>query len=369
MHEAGVYIHIPFCAAKCIYCDFLSFPGSRHLYEHYINSLTSEIRAAHIEKVTTVFIGGGTPSVLPAGLMQDLLNCVFDLRLAGDAEVSIEINPDTVTKDYLKLLKSAGVNRLSIGLQSDCNQMLALLGRVHSYEQFLENFYSAMDIGFDNINVDLMFNLPSQTTAVFYETLSVILALQPRHISFYSLTPCEDTPLWHDLSAGRLSLPDDYTDRSMYHSASKLLTSNGYLHYEISNAAKPGFECRHNIDCWKHKPYFGFGLGAHSFDGKRRWSNPSTFSDYFSRAKLEIQLLTNEEILSEAMILGLRLLDGINEPHFESKYKVKPSVYFSRQISHLVCVGLVECSGNYIRLTSLGLDLANRVFMQFLRGD
>ena len=199
------------------------------------------------------------------------------------------------------------------------------------------------------------------------ETLQTILALEPQHLSFYSLTPSEDTPLWSQLSLGELIIPADEVDRSMYHLASSFLTCQGYRHYEISNAAKPGYECFHNVDCWKLNPYIGFGLGAHSFDGKQRFANPVNLKDYFGNIKPDVQPLSKEELISEAMILGLRLLDGIDESAFESRFGVVPSVYFSNQIGNLVKNGLLKNYCGRIHLSSLGLDLANQVFMQFLQ--
>ena len=338
-----------------------------HLQERYVSVLLNEMRKSEIERVSSVYIGGGTPSVLPLELLEMILTGVTDLPLAIDAEISMEVNPGTVSGEFSALIKSKGVNRLSFGLQTTCGSQLALIGRVHTYEQFLENYMAARDGGFDNINVDLIFNLPGQELDEFEQTLLTVLALEPQHVSFYSLTPCENTPLYSDLSSGRSSLPDDETDRNMYHLASKLLAKKGYWHYEISNASKRGYECLHNIDCWQHKPYRGFGLGAHSFDGQSRWNNPSDFSDYFAGAKPTVELLSDEELISEAMILGLRLLDGVDELLFESKYGVVPSVFFGRQITKLVSDGLLEREDSRIRLTSLGLDLANRVFMQFLQ--
>ena len=366
MHDLGVYIHIPFCSAKCCYCDFVSFSGMEHLHELYVNRLLDEIRTANVRQITTVYIGGGTPTVLHAGLLHKILTCVSDLPIAREAEFTIEINPGTVTRDYLQVIRASGISRLSFGLQSTCNSKLSIIGRLHTYEQFLENYFCARDIGFDNINVDLMFGLPCQTVCDYEKTLIKILNLNPQHISFYSLTPSEGTPLLNDLISGRLSLPDDELDRKMYHLTTDLLAKYGFNHYEISNAALPGYECIHNVNCWQHRPYIGFGLGASSFDGQRRWSNPSNFTDYFSGVKPEIQFLSKDELISEAMILRLRFLSGVNESLFESEYGIKPSVVYYNQIDKLVANGLIECSTGQIRLTSLGLDLANQVFMCFL---
>ena len=367
MRDLGLYLHIPFCSAKCSYCDFFSFSGMEHLFEPYVNRLLSELSSAEISDTTTVYVGGGTPTALTASLLYKVLTSVSELPLAQDVEFTIEINPGTVDRDYLQLIKSTGVNRISFGLQSTCNSELSLIGRIHTYEQFKENYLCAKDIGFCNINVDLMFGLPNQAVFDFEKTLLAILSLRPQHLSFYSLTPSEGTPFWSYLTSGRFTLPDDDVDRNMYHLASDFLTKFGYNHYEISNAALPGYECIHNTNCWQHKPYLGFGLGASSFDGQKRWNNPSNFEDYLSGVKPEIQLLSEEDLISEAMMLGLRMLGGIDEFLFESVYRIKPSLFFSEQIDKLVSNGLIECNSNRIRLTSLGLDLANQVFMSFLQ--
>ena len=366
MLEAGVYIHIPFCTSKCFYCDFLSFEGKEFLFDEYVRALLNEAQRANFSEVSSVYIGGGTPSILPAKQMQKVLSYVSKLPLVNSAEFTIEINPGTVTKDYLLMLKAGGINRLSFGLQTTCNETLTKIGRSHSYEQFLENYLAAKEFGFGNINVDLMFGLPNQTVKCFEKDLSNLLFLEPQHISFYSLTPCKNTPLWDSLQD--FCLPSDEADRHMYHLATNMLAEYDYKHYEISNAAKPGFECIHNINCWRHMPYLGFGLGAHSYDDKKRWNNPTKFDDYFACAKPSFEMLTNKELESEAMILGLRIIDGIDELIFESKYGAKPTTLFEQQITKLVYEGLIELGNNRIRLTSLGLDLANRVFVHFLQG-
>ena len=366
MHKAGVYIHIPFCASKCSYCDFLSFSGFEDVYENYVSKLSGDLRKNIPKGVSTVYIGGGTPTVLPMKLLEKVLTCVSEMPLMKDAEISIEANPGTVDMSYLQLLITKGVNRLSFGLQSTSDRILNSIGRIHSFEQFCVNYYQAREVGFKNINVDLMFNLPGQNLDSFSNALDKVLSLRPEHVSFYSLTPCENTPLWNDLKSGKITLACDRLDREMYYLACDKLAENGYIHYEISNAALPGFECVHNLDCWLHEPYIGYGLGAHSFDGKIRWSNPSTFRDYFFGVEPECIVLTEAEILSEAMILGLRLLGGVSEFTFESKYGVTPSVFFDKQIRELTTKGLIRCENNYIQLTARGLDLANQVFMQFL---
>ena len=369
MHEVGVYVHIPFCLSKCYYCDFLSFSYDEDFMVKYISKLLDEIARYNFSKVDTVFIGGGTPTILPPTLLNDVLTCISDLPLAANAEISIEVNPGTVTKEYLRMIKSSGVNRLSFGLQSTLNNQLALIGRTHTYEQFLESYVYAIEVGFSNINVDLIFGLPGQTSLAFEKTLTDVLNLEPQHLSFYGLSLSEDTSLWLDVAMGKISLPDDEVERKMYHKAVQILKDNNYLHYEISNAAKIGYACVHNVDCWQHKPYIGFGLGAHSFDGKKRWSNPTNFDDYFSNVVIRHEVLSDEDLISEGMILGLRLLNGVDELAFESRYGVRPSTFFSSQICKLVHDGLLEHKSQRIRLTSLGLDLANRVFLQFLPGE
>lgn len=381
MREAGAYVHIPFCEAKCGYCDFLSFPASPSvggdMRGAYAAALAEEIggfRAARIPghpeipAISTVYVGGGTPSCLSARDLSTVLRAVAGLPLKpGFAEFTVEANPGTITDEKLALMRACGANRLSIGLQSCIDSELRTLGRAHRFAQFLEGYGKAREAGFGSVNVDLMFGIPGQTARNFRESLETVLALGPEHVSFYSLTPCEGTPLWESLESGELAMPDDETDRNMYALACQMLAGAGYFHYEISNAAKPGFECRHNMDCWLRRPYFGFGLGAHSFDGDgMRWSNPEDFVGYFAKEKPRPERLSRAGAVSEAMFLGLRLLSGVDEAGFLARYGVSPMSRFGPKIERLAGSGLIARAGGRIRLTPAGLDLANRVFAEFL---
>jgi len=384
LNNCGVYIHIPFCISKCDYCDFLSFAEVLP-QEDYVNALVNEIsKARFVTGVGTVYIGGGTPTMLPTVLLQKVLESVKKLPLVKDAEFTVEANPGTLDREKLELLKSYGVNRLSIGLQSTSNNLLGALGRSHTVECFMANYHQARNLGFQNINIDLMFALPGQNLQMWQDSLDTVIALEPEHISAYSLTPAPKTPLWEQLESGALVLPDDESDREMYHYAGRALASAGYEHYEISNFAKPGFESRHNVDCWKMKPYFGFGLGAHSFDGKVRWQNPEHFADYTKTAtmsdKSQLRVggedliqktrqevkLTEEDLLTESMILGLRLLGGMRDEEIVPGCTVPSVEYFKTQIDVLVNRGLMERNGKTVKLTALGLDFANRVFAEFI---
>ena len=385
----GIYIHIPFCKQKCFYCDFLSFedemkdlggetfvmsysrmrsernvnksfpPNTSPLKNFYVAALVEEIKAAVLGAVDTVYIGGGTPTALPSFLLCEILEAVNELPLQPNAEITVEANPCTITPEYLAEMKARGVTRLSIGLQTTHSHLLRSLGRIHTKQDFLQNYHAAREAGFDNINVDLMFALPSQTENEWHETLEEIIALAPEHISTYSLTPAENTPLWEQIERDQLTLPTDIIDRNMYHTARKLLTQAGYTHYEISNFAKPNRESRHNINCWTMKPYLGFGLGAHSFANQTRWHNTENLQEYLTAPPNEKRAtttqLTPSDLQSEAIILGLRLTNGIPDPQTHAQ-----------EITNLINEGLLTRHKTNISLTPRGLDLANRVFTAFL---
>ena len=372
---AGVYIHVPFCLQKCDYCDFLSFESCDSM-EPYVNALLHEIQNAQItQPISTIYIGGGTPTALPSHLLCKILDAVASVIatapvialapvIAGltrnpPTEITVEANPGTLSREYLHALKSHGVNRLSMGLQTTHPHLLRAINRIHTMEDFLENYHTARQLGFDNINVDLMFALPGQTLACWRDTLQEIIALSPQHISAYSLTPAENTPLWDALEAGKITLPSDTTDREMYHLAREMLTAAGYTHYELSNFAKPDFESRHNIDCWRRVPYMAFGLGAFSFDGKTRRRNPDNMHDYLNgRPPHVVEHLSEADHLAETMILGLRLTKGVPEAD------VPP--IFAPQVAELIKKDLLVQRDGQVCLTTLGMDLANQVFETFV---
>lgn len=367
----GVYIHIPFCAKKCAYCDFLSFERNEN-FEIYTHALIEEVKTARLPSggVDTIYIGGGTPTALPSPLLCEVLRTVSEsFPLMPDAEITVEANPGTLSAEYLEALKAHGANRLSIGLQTTHPHLLGVLGRIHTMKEFTENFRAARKAGFDNVNVDLMFALPGQTSAEWRETLEEIIALSPEHISAYSLTPAESTLLFVQIENGDVILPDDKTDRDMYHTACRVLAEAGYNHYEISNFAKPKRESRHNINCWTMKPYIGFGLGAHSFDGQARWHNPEDMATYLSNPKCQSFLergFSLEVLASETMFLGLRLMRGICESEFAAAFGKAPTEMYKNEITQLIKDGLLTRRQSRLFLTSRGMDLANRVFSAFI---
>ena len=362
----GVYIHIPFCIKKCVYCDFLSFEEKS--FEEYVRALIKELKAAHFSgKIDTVYIGGGTPTELPSLFLYEILQAIKAFPLMPGAEITIEANPGTLNAEYLQALKSNGVTRLSIGLQATQPFLLRALGRAHTFDEFANNFCAARNVGFKNINIDLMFSLPMQQIQHWQETLEAVISLSPEHISAYSLTPAENTPLWGKIERGELTLPDDAADREMYHEARKMLADAGYVQYEISNFSKPGYESRHNINCWTMKPYIGFGLGAHSFDGKIRWSNAENFKDYYYGIKNILPVLLKADLMAETMILGLRLTRGVNEKEFAEKFSASPSEIYKNEIEKLKTAGLLNQEKKHLFLTPRGMDLANHVFCEFIQ--
>jgi len=365
---SGIYIHIPFCPQKCNYCDFLSFENTgTGRMEQYVNALLAEIDALTSNDpksgsvdVDTIYIGGGTPTALPSSLLCKIVDAV---RTPNPAEITVEANPGTLTQKYLAEIKAHGVTRLSMGLQTTKPHLLKTINRIHTMQDFLVNYHTARKEGFGNINVDLMFALPSQTLQDWQETLQEIIELSPEHISAYSLTPAENTPLWDALESGRIHLTNEETDRRMYHMARSILTKAGYIHYELSNFAKPGFHSRHNVNCWRRVPYRAFGLGAHSFDGQRRWCNTSNMDEYLAGCtstaiQQYLEVLTEADAQAETMLLGLRLMEGVPEVNIPPIYK--------QDIAEQIKKGLLTCVNGYVRLTPYGMDLANQVFETFI---
>jgi len=329
--------------------------------EQYVATLLVEIELAEIAGgINTIYIGGGTPTALPVDLLCRVLDAIRHCGAKTIPETTVEANPGTLTPDYLQAIKAHGVNRLSIGLQTTHDYLLKAIGRIHSYSDFLMNFRAARDVGFSNINVDLMFGLPGQTLQNWKDTLNDIIAIAPEHVSAYSLTPAEDTPLWHSLEIGGITLPSDKADREMYHVARELLVGAGYIHYELSNFAKPGFASRHNVNCWQRVPYRAFGIGASSFDGQRRWRNTNDLAKYLAHdfAPRDAEMLSPLDAQSETMFLGLRLMQGVAE--------VDVPQVFMDEVERQIKNDLLTREGGYVRLTPRGMDLANQVFEGFV---
>ena len=371
MKEIGVYIHIPFCKRKCLYCDFVSFANKQELQKDYIQALKKEIQNWKNDayKIKTIYIGGGTPSYIDSNYISEIIN------LVGNApSITIELNPGTVTKEKLLVYKNAGINRLSIGLQSTNDNLLKQIGRIHNYNQFLETYNLARELGFNNINVDLMTGLPNQSIKDIKQSLEDICRLNPEHISVYSLIVEESTPIQKLIDNGELELPDEETERQMYWYVKDYLELNGYKHYEISNFAKPGFESEHNLDCWNQKEYIGFGAGAYSYLNKKRFGNISNLEKYIQNCNsnnFEKNVILEEaqdknQQMNEYMILGLRKIDGISIQKFEEKFNENPILLFRKELQKLHEEKLIIIDGDVIKLSNKGLDLANIVWEEFV---
>ena len=367
-----LYIHIPFCIKKCDYCDFLSGPVSRAGQEDYVYALLREIKeAASREKrpVSTLFIGGGTPSVLPVDLMELLLSELSEqFRFLPAAECTIEANPGTLTEEKLVLYRKYGLNRISIGLQSPVDQELKMLGRIHDYREFLESYELARHVGFDNINVDLMFAIPGQSYEGWVRNLRTVAALAPEHISAYSLIIEEGTPFF----SRKLDLPDEDTEYRMYEDVAGILGEYGYHQYEISNYARSGFECRHNKGYWTRMDYLGLGLGAASLIGKKRFTNTNIMEEYLNHSRdltgirKDVEILEKKDEMGEFMFLGLRMTEGVSEEEFQEYFHVSVEKIYGRVIEKYIRQGLLERRNGRIFLTRRGIHVSNAVMADFL---
>lgn len=373
----GLYIHVPFCKFKCFYCDFNSYSNINHLIKPYFNALKKEIRLYsdrlkdfHID---TVFIGGGTPSYVEYQLICELMDeCRQYLDMSMVSEISIETNPGTLSVNKLTAYGQSGINRLSIGLQAWQNSLLGNIGRIHTQEEFVENYTLARNVGFKNVNIDIIFGLPGQTLADWYETLTNVINLKPDHVSCYSLKVEENTVFGRKYDEGKLVLMDDDMDREMYYMAVDTLSEAGLKHYEISNFAKPGYECKHNLIYWHAQEYIGLGAGAHSYFKGIRFNNVNDVNEYISLIINKETALENEyvidrkEAMSEYIILSLRLTEGLNISDFKTKYGEDIMRLFGENIDRLIKRQLIKLDNNKIKLSKKGLDLANQVFMEFI---
>lgn len=366
-----LYIHIPFCVRKCAYCDFLSAPGSEEAKASYTEALLREIEAVKTEKreVSSIFVGGGTPSALSPSLMGDIFEKIHkSFSVAPDAEITIEANPGTLSKEKLFLYRNVGINRLSLGLQSPEAAELKSLGRIHTYEEFLESFSLAREAGFQNINVDLMCALPDQTYEGWVRNLRKVAALHPEHISAYSLIIEEGTPF----AKRKLNLPDEDTEYRMYEDTAGILSEYGYEQYEISNYAKKDLACQHNVGYWTRKEYLGLGLGAASLWGNQRFSNTSDFSLYLNNSGFPEKIrgdrdaLSLEAEMSEFMFLGLRMTKGVSKAEFLEGFGVPIESVYGKVLDKYKSVGLLEETEGRIFLTRAGIHVSNGVMAEFL---
>lgn len=387
--ELELYVHIPFCVKKCAYCDFLSWNADTDVRQKYVETLIREIRLIGERyqdyRVITIFFGGGTPSILSAEQIETIFCALREnFQIEENAEITIEANPGTVTKERAKAWKRAGINRVSIGLQSVENSELKMLGRIHTYEEFLETYQLLREEGFSNLNVDLISAIPGQSVESWERTLRVAAELSPEHISAYSLIVEEGTPFyeWYgeenketvDHSGGteRPPLPDEESERRIYEETEEILKEYGYFRYEISNYAKEGYECRHNIGYWRRAEYLGLGLGASSLIENRRFQNLSDYEAYQNAVQtgallyMEEERLTTEDEMEEFMFLGLRMAAGICRSDFQKKFGKTVEEVYGEVILTLEKQGLLNCEEDRIFLTARGVDISNYVFEQFL---
>ncbi|MFV0527794.1 MAG: radical SAM family heme chaperone HemW [Lachnospiraceae bacterium] len=373
MRSVQLYLHIPFCVRKCAYCDFLSFPLSQSLLEEYTDALLQEIYSYKEEgrawRVPSVFIGGGTPSLLGHHQLQRLMQALFEVfAIEGDAEITLEANPGTIHEGVAQGYRDAGINRLSLGLQSVHARELQLLGRIHTYDEFLVSYERARSAGFTNINIDLMYAIPEQTCQSWEETLREVLRLEPEHISAYSLIVEAGTPFYGQ----KLALPGEEEEERMYEMVKPLLLQNGYDQYEISNFARNGLACRHNKGYWTRQEYIGLGLGAASLYDARRFSNTPDLKEYLHKSAQPVQMrtaienLSIEEEMAEQMILGLRMTAGVDTKEFAARFRKTPQEVYGDIISKHEQTGLLQNQNERVVLTERGLRLSNYVMSDFI---
>lgn len=377
MNSLALYVHIPFCERKCYYCDFTSFPKEGKDIDNYIDNVITELsqykNRLSNHKIETIFIGGGTPSSINQNYIKKILDYIYNnFNIENLAEVSIEINPGTLTLLKAKEYRSYGINRVSMGIQSLNENLLKAIGRIHTVKDIELSLEILRKANFNNINVDLMFGLPSQELKDIEDALKFVSDFNIEHVSFYSLIIEEETLIHKWYKKGILQLPDEELDRNMYSRIVDYLNTNGYKHYEISNFAQPGLECKHNLSYWNVKPYLGVGASSHSnLFGKRFWnySNLNDYSNALNNSKLPIM---GEEIIDQGMeigeycILGLRLIRGIDKKAFRNRFGVDIDTKFNKVISKHINNGLLIDVNNHIKLSDKGLDLANIVEVDFM---
>lgn len=388
MKNIGIYIHIPFCKQKCKYCDFISFQNKENMIEQYFQCLQMEIEEKSEDYkeeivngkyqkigVDTIYIGGGTPSFVDDFYIGEVLSKIKEhFKVKKDAEITIEINPGTITKEKLEKYFEYGINRISIGLQSTNDELLKMLGRIHTYSEFEETYNLAREVGFKNINVDLMIGLPKQTLADVKNSLNKIIKKSPEHISVYSLIVEEKTKMYDLIEKGELILPNEDIERNMYWMVKNSLEEAGYKHYEISNFSKPQKESKHNMNCWKQESYLGMGVAAHSYFNGTRFSNIENLKQYIDNYKNNesvhnIVFHENQEkssMMKEYMLIGLRKIEGVDITEFKNKFSENLLYVFRNELNHLVEIKLIEVDDNVVRLTPKGLDLANIVWEEFV---
>ena len=390
--EIGIYIHIPFCKRKCYYCDFVSFPNcNNEIIERYVEDLKKEIEYGarktlklfkqnnenvEIISVNSIYFGGGTPSFIDAKYVKSILDCLYsneNMKINDDCEITIEANPGTVDYDKLKEYREMGFNRISIGLQSTNDDILKKIGRIHNFDEFLDAYNNSRKVGFNNINVDLMFGLPNQTLDDVNDAINRIIELKPEHVSTYSLIVEDDTEMARMIDNDEIELPDEDVEREEYWLVKNRLEGEGYKHYEISNFAKENYESRHNMNCWKQEEYLGFGVNASSYIEKMRYSNIENLEEYMKNiednrfdSNVIIEEVQDKRTMeNEFMVLGLRMIDGVDINKFIEKFGENPLEIYSDSLKKLLKDNMITI-GDRIKLTDKGLDLANIVWEEFI---
>lgn len=388
MRVLELYIHFPFCVRKCLYCDFLSIVGDDETRERYIRALCREIEQEADKYwgrvVTSVFVGGGTPSLMTDEQLRRVMDVISGVFcLAEDAEITMEANPGTIRASFVQEMKTAGINRVSLGLQAVDATQLQCLGRIHTYETFLESYQMLRNAGIDNINIDLMMALPGQTKESWVNTIENVIALDPAHISAYSLIIEEGTPFYSmygrdEEPKNQPPLPDEDTERLMYEMTRTILEAAGYNRYEISNYSKPGKECRHNIGYWKRTDYLGLGLGAASLIDNRRFKNTIDMNRYLTLGSQHFEVVSDEkrydeifelsqkEQMEEFMFLGLRLIEGISGQDFFNTFHTKIESIYNDILNNHINQGLIKKEKGRITLTPKGIDISNYVLSDYL---
>ena len=377
-----IYLHIPFCERKCRYCDFLSFPADDSVKKEYTDAMIREIesKAEGLKsyEVTSVFFGGGTPSILPAGEIPRIMEALrAHFSISEDAEISLECNPGTITREKLLSYRECGVNRLSIGVQSVKDRELEMLGRIHTYSEFLEGYDLCRKEGFKNINLDIISGLPLQKIDDYLETIRTVLRLRPEHISVYSLMVEEGTDFFglygEDEKVRRsggtpMLLPTEEAEREMYHRTGELLRSSGYHRYEISNYAKSGFECRHNLGYWRRREYLGLGLGAASLLSETRFSDTGELSEYlaFDFSPRNEEKLSKKDCMEEFMFLGLRETNGVEKAEFYKRFRISIRNVYGKVLDEMAQKGLLVETETNVFLSEKGIDVSNTVMSAFL---
>lgn len=370
--EVGLYIHIPFCKQKCLYCDFPSFCGKENLMLNYAKALGKEIKSIAHKKIGTIFIGGGTPTYLNLECWNILKDSIDWLNKDGNIEFSVEMNPGTVNKEKLKFLKDMGVNRLSIGLQAWQNILLKKLGRIHETKDFIEAYNEAREIGFDNINIDIMFGLPEQTMEEWKETLERVVELNPEHISCYSLIIEEGTIFNKLYEEDRLSIPKEETEREMYSYCIKFLKDKGYNQYEISNFAKKDKECKHNLIYWELREYIGCGSAAHSYIDDVRYRHTEDIEKYIQGInnnediRMDLHKNSLKDDMEEYMFMGLRKIDGINIEEFKRRFNRDIMDIYGDVINKYLEKELLIMGNGNIFLSPRGIEISNSIMCDFI---